>query len=318
MFRKILVATDGRAGALGALRTAGWLAERDGAHVEVISVYQPMTLYGVGTLDIAAGTPAPLTHARMDSIRADVQQQLAEIGGEAPRWHVQVEVGPPTPTIARRAAWCHSDVILLGLAQGSGLWHWQSRETVAKLVHLASIPVLAVPPGVTSLPRTGVVAIDFSDFSIRAAREAARELGSDGTIHLAHVVPPLQREPGSQPTGGWGEYMASVKERLATMARELGPLCADAETHVLIGDPAVEVLRLGSRVGADLIATGSHGSGFFGRLLLGSVAGGLIHRASCSVLTVPPSRVPDELRIELTEAELIQGLGRAGNLLQPV
>jgi nucleotide-binding universal stress UspA family protein len=317
MIRRILVATDGRPRALGALQTARWLEERDGAHVEVISVYEPMTLYGIGMLDVAAGTPSPLTRARTEALRRDVEKQLAQVGGGAPAWHVQVEVGPATPLIARRGARCLADLVLLGLAQGKGLGHWHSRETVANLVHLAHLPVLAVPHDVQAPPRTAVVAVDFSDFSIRAAREAARELGTDGTLHLAHVVPTFQGEPTWHPAEGWGTFIAELKARLVALTRELGPIGATAETHILVGDPAMEVLRLGTRVGADLIAAGSHGSSFFGRLVLGSVAGALIHRASCSVLTVPPSSLPDELQIDLTETELLRSVGRAGDLLQP-
>jgi nucleotide-binding universal stress UspA family protein len=317
MYRRIVVATDGRPQALGALRTARWLAERDGSHVEVVSAYEPITLYGIGTLDVAGGTPGPVTQAAIDSLHAVVRDQLAEVGGAAPSWHVEVRVGPTTPSIARFSARGQADVIILGLSEGKGLRHWYSRETLVDLVHLAHLPVLAVPAGVGSLPRIAVVAIDFTDFSIRAAREAVRELGAGGEIHLAHVLAESYRDAPWEPPGGWDGYLAGLRGKLEELARDVGPREMKIDTHILYGDPASEIVRLGSTVGADLIAAGSHGSGFFGRLILGSVAGALIHRASCSVLIVPPPDLPSELQFELTEAELLRGLGRAGEMDDP-
>jgi nucleotide-binding universal stress UspA family protein len=316
MYKRILVATDGKPGAVGALRTARWLSERDGSRVEVVAVYEPITLYGIGTLDVAAGTPGPMTQAAIDALSAVVRNQLAEIGGSAPDWDIEVRVGPKTPSIARFGARCFAEVIILGLAEGKGLRHWQSRETVVGLVHLAHLPVLAVPASVGSLPRTAVVAIDFSEFSIRAAREAAREMGTGGKLHLVHVLAELYRDGPWEPPGGWAGYLADLRGKLEDITNLLGPSGAKFETHILFGDPGLEILRLGSTVGADLIATGSHGSGFFGRLLLGSVAGAVIHRAPCSILAVPPPQLPPELQFDLTDDELLRGLGNTGEMLQ--
>ena len=46
-------------------------------------------------------------------------------------------------------------------------------------------------------------------------------------------------------------------------------------------------------VEADLIVVGTHGRGGFRSAVLGSVARGLLHRAFCPVLSIPPeTRVP--------------------------
>jgi nucleotide-binding universal stress UspA family protein len=65
---------------------------------------------------------------------------------------------------------------------------------------------------------------------------------------------------------------------------------------MLDGDPALQLLRLAERIGAELIAAGSHGAGFFGRILMGSVSTRLVRRATCAVLVNPPPVVPEEVR----------------------
>ena len=70
-----------------------------------------------------------------------------------------------------------------------------------------------------------------------------------------------------------------------------------------------------SRVNADLIAAGSHGAGFFGRIVIGSVSSKLVHGTRASLLLTPPADVPDELQVGLNEAEVLSDLGTAAELL---
>ena len=53
-----------------------------------------------------------------------------------------------------------------------------------------------------------------------------------------------------------------------------------------IGDPATVITKLAKEVGADLIVIGNEHKNLIERLLMGSVAGGVAHRADCDVLVV--------------------------------
>lgn len=57
------------------------------------------------------------------------------------------------------------------------------------------------------------------------------------------------------------------------------------ETDVLHGAPDQQIIERAKDWKADLIVVGSHGRGFWGRLL-GSVSDGVVHHAPCSVLVV--------------------------------
>lgn len=54
---------------------------------------------------------------------------------------------------------------------------------------------------------------------------------------------------------------------------------------------ATLISQTATEAGADLIVLGTHGHGYIGSALLGSVARGLLHEATCPVLAVPPVRV---------------------------
>lgn len=59
------------------------------------------------------------------------------------------------------------------------------------------------------------------------------------------------------------------------------------------GDATELIVNAARDVEADLIVVGTHGRGGFRSAVLGSVARGLLHRAFCPVLSIPPeTRVP--------------------------
>lgn len=58
------------------------------------------------------------------------------------------------------------------------------------------------------------------------------------------------------------------------------------ERHLIEGNPAEEIVRLGDLENVDLIVMGTHGRAGFGRLLMGSVAQEVMNQANCPVVTV--------------------------------
>ncbi len=60
----------------------------------------------------------------------------------------------------------------------------------------------------------------------------------------------------------------------------------DLTTEIVIGNPPQVIVETAKEWNADLIITGSHGRGFWKRMLLGSVSDEVIHHAPCSVLVI--------------------------------
>lgn len=322
MLAKILVATDGKPGALGALRLARRLAERDGARVEVLAVFESTDLYAVGSPHAVASLPPHYLPGALDALRERVRAQLADVGAGAADWAVTVEMGSVASGIARAAVERDADAVLLGLRRPGAVERWLARETLLRVVHLASVPVIAVPEETGEPPRKVVLAVDFSDFSARAARAVLDVAAPGAQLHLVHVSTLPTREDGRTGSDEWREwertYLAGVQARLDELSGRLAEDGgATVTTHLLAGDPGTEILRLAEELDADLIAAGSHGAGFIGRVVVGSVSSKLVHGARCSLVVAPPPAVAPELHLDLTEREVLAELGTAGELALP-
>jgi universal stress protein A len=140
--------------------------------------------------------------------------------------------------------------------------------------------------------RTILHPTDFSDCS-EYARRVARSLSRDHGARLViiHVAPGEIVHSGL--IGGPVETKPRLREIEVQLREVFGEdLDTDAEVHVKEGEPASAILQMADEVHADLIVMGTTGHSGLGRLLLGSVAEAVMHRARCPVLTV---RCPAEI-----------------------
>lgn len=317
---RILLATDGTPSARGAARFARLLNEERGADVQVVAVQESPFLIGVDYPQEVASLPPRYVEAAREALRLRVGTQLQEVGGRAGEWPLTIEAGSVAPALAKAGARFGANLFLIGLGTSGTMERWFSRESLVRLTHLCHAPILAVSAELTELPARIVVATDFSEFSTRAARLAV-SLGAPGAeIHLAHVK---QFPFGATDGAEWDEwertYRTGVEVRLRELARELESSGdVEVETHLLSGRAGLRLLELAEQLDADMLVTGSHGSGFLGRVVLGGVSAALLHGSRRSILVVPPKSIPPELGLEdLTEEELLRNLGRAGELAFP-
>jgi nucleotide-binding universal stress UspA family protein len=287
-----LVATDGTYRADGALRAAELLGTRYGAATTVVSVLEPFPI-------VAPDVQFPLTpevHAERHADRLSaVREQLLRMTGDERTWPVELRQGSPPVEINNKASATNAKLLIVGLGRHNVVDRLFGDETALQLLRTASIPVLAVPSRMGYLPKRGIVAMDFSVSAIRAAQLSLEMLEPNGVLYLVHVI------PHDLETAVWEsmheEYGKSVQSAFDQVSRQLSARSSiTIETITLHGDPATEVLQWATRVGADLIAAGSHGYGFFSRLLLGSVASKLLRGATCAVLGVPLASVPMAVR----------------------
>jgi nucleotide-binding universal stress UspA family protein len=295
MSERILVCTHGEPGALGALRLANALALRDGYALDVLAVIAPVFLEGV-TLYALPGEFVSAEGQWVDAYRERVREQLRALGGPLAAVEPRVEVGHVAHTIATYAESQRDVMILLGAGKHGRAERWGGGETSLYVSRLARVPVLAVPADAAALPEVGVAAVDFSEYSRDAALTAARLLGPGGRLHLVHAT--WLESPGAPGYGDWmATYESGAQTRMEGLVRELRaqrPL-QSVETEVLSGDPTDRVLQRMHQAGAGLVAAGSHGHGFFTRMLLGSTSTELLRGAGCAVLIAPPRAPSAEL-----------------------
>lgn len=292
MKRTIVVASDGTPGAIGALRLARLLQERDGVGVEVVGVVEPIPAFDVGM--VITIPDADLSEARRAGLERDIREQMQEVLGDPEGWPLSVEAGVPGPRIVRKAAELGADLLLLGLGRHRAVDRLLGSETALQVVRMANCPVVAVPPDGGVLPRKVVAAVDFSRHCREAVRAAGRLMHPPGVLVLAHVLQGL-RYLRDVPDGWEGRYRAEVERRLDEFRRSLDlPGGIEVKWRVLDGEPARELLGLAASEGAELVVAGTHGHGFVGRVLLGSVSSRILRGAHTAVLVAPPAAVAAE------------------------
>jgi nucleotide-binding universal stress UspA family protein len=139
-----------------------------------------------------------------------------------------------------------------------------------------------------------VIATDGSDWSLRAARFFLRWSRPDAEDELfITFVFPLPPDPKcyegvmSLPTHADDERVVQVGRPILATTREVfaESLCRMNEV-ILVGNPAKEIVEFAMNLRVDLIVAGTRGRSPEKEGYLGSVSGGISHRAPCSVLVV--------------------------------
>jgi universal stress protein A len=130
---------------------------------------------------------------------------------------------------------------------------------------------------------------DFShenDQALRLASTLAAESGA--TLHIVHVD---ELRDVTAAMGEAGYVMASTWDDRQEVRDQLERVLPTAATvsyqhHYLRGSPVIEILALAESEKIDLIVMASHGRTGLSRLLMGSIAEGVMRRAQCPVLIV--------------------------------
>lgn len=142
-----------------------------------------------------------------------------------------------------------------------------------------------------------LVPVDGSDCSSRAldfAAELAAKLGSP--IVLCHV---LDVGRAAAMSGGEPQLIAGCLDMLETEGKEIiDEAVARVTSGVAVssrtpeGEPVEEIERLASELKPSFIAIGTHGRTGLSRLMMGSVAEGVVRKARFPVMVVPCTQKP--------------------------
>jgi nucleotide-binding universal stress UspA family protein len=126
-----------------------------------------------------------------------------------------------------------------------------------------------------------LVGIDFSRASaaVLSCLPHLQRVGVQQVV-LGHIVY-VANTPGLEQL-----LMDEARPLLAGQARALRQSGLQVTTEMRLGVPAVALADLAEEMDADLIVVGSNGRGALSRILLGSVAGGVLHNTRRPVLLV--------------------------------
>ncbi len=286
MYQHILVTLDGSPLAEQALPYAAKLAKSLGAHLTLLRAV-PATATGA-----AASTDAE-TPAQAEAYLQSVRTRAAEAGSV----ETVVASGVPARVIVDAAKQRHADLIVLATHGRSGLGRWIYGSVADQVMRESPVPVVVVPatapfawPG-DRAPRI-LVPLDGSDLA-RAALGPASELA--GALHadliLVDVVEPHATafvDPTATALIDPTPELEAAKAYLTQVAADLRAKGRVVEISDAFGFSASGIVDTAEEKHADLIVMASHGSAGLTRLVLGSVATGVIQRSHVPVVIIRP------------------------------
>jgi nucleotide-binding universal stress UspA family protein len=221
--------------------------------------------------------------------RGTLEQLAREIQQNGTNAKTQLVAGRPADELVRVAA--GADLLVVAAHSRNVLDRIALGSVAEEIVRMSRTPVLVVrekAEGHTKIGRV-LVAQDLVDPCPEALEAAVALAARTGAkLEAVHVV--------QVPVPSGTRFLAGAPEDLEARVRHdaersLAALLSSTKAshaglHVAFGAPAAEIAKLARR--DDVIVTGTHGRGTFGRLAFGSVATKLLRTAPCPVLVVRP------------------------------
>jgi nucleotide-binding universal stress UspA family protein len=256
----------------------------------------------VGHGILARGTPVltdtspAVWEALLEASQSEARLAEQRLRERWPDAEVVVTDAPPVPGILARARKLRAEVIVLG-SRGLGAVGRFFLGSVSRAVVRQSPAAVLVVRGAARRPRRFLIGIDGSPHARGAVAFVAGLTAPRGSqVHLLRVVEPV-RPPstGLLPARARAlitqevaalerEHVAAARRNLEAAQAQLARAGWRVKTEVRTGRPLEELLAA-SR-GADVLVVGARGIGAVERLLLGSVAEGVVTRATVPVLIV--------------------------------
>jgi nucleotide-binding universal stress UspA family protein len=283
--KSILCATDLSSRAELAADRAAALARQFGAKLRLLHV-------------VDEDQPRAIADVEATRARELLAAGIVEPDAAAPPADRLVKTGVVFRTIVSTAQEVNADLIVMGAHRRRVLQDIVVGTTIERVMRTGRHPVLMVNTATSGPYESVLLALDASKASI-AALDCAKSLRLLDNSRLSVV---RAFEPVYKGMLGWaGLAKSTITEYSAAWARE-----AEIETRGLVrqagvnetsmrlfieeGPPFLVVKRAVARLAPQLLVIGTHGRAGIGRVLLGSVAEGVIREADCDILVVPSER----------------------------
>src|SRR6476660_899477 len=231
----VMLATKVFTGLDAPLAVARWLATREERELHVVSVFEQ------GDAMAATEGVASLPHRRddddRDALAAQISRALTPYNEHGKPPVVEIVDGPSASGVVDAAQRCNARVIVIGTGKHDPIGRHVYGERALEIVSISDRPVLIVPREATAASLSvAVVAVDFSQASVRAARAVLPMLSQGGHLILVHVQTAVGR-PEEDP--GWGNdaYGRRCAHLFAHFQRQLPSIPGvTVETRFFRGD----------------------------------------------------------------------------------
>jgi nucleotide-binding universal stress UspA family protein len=277
----LLLATDGTAQSDAAIELAYLLSLKDQSDVTVLTVVDRAPVPW-GSVDVSV--VLDYERGQLREAQQRVRAQVERLGNN--KWTIEVRNGNPTTTIADLAKETGARLLVVGLGGHGPAARFFGNETALRLMRVSRTPVLAVDRTLQALPSRIVVAMDFSESSIKAARLALDIAAPGATLTLVHVVPWERKE--YVPEQWFRDHESYIDSQLKRVTGWLNhhDRCR-IHQRILYGKPGPSILACADDLDANLIVAGTHGRNLLGRIFGGETVAKLVRGARRSVLVFP-------------------------------
>ncbi len=286
----ILVATDFSDNSRQAVMRAALVAKATGAGRACLAhAIEPSLLDSLRHL---LGTTAQADEAvrqKKEEALAALAAEVAELTGY--RLEPLLLQGPVSQVIAEAAL--DQDLLVLGDRGSHPARELAVGTTAQRLLPKSPVPVLVVRNEADKPYGSVLVATDFSERSLRAARFAARVApGANLDVVHAYQTP---FETGMEYTSVSQQTIAGIREKargecdaaMAAFLEDTGVPRKKLTSTLSLGFPPEVLVRHARHHHADLIVVGKQGRSLAQDILLGSATQHLLAEAPCDVLVVP-------------------------------
>jgi nucleotide-binding universal stress UspA family protein len=278
--KRVLAATDGSEHGMNAVVSGATCARRSGAKLDVVVVVESMMMpLGIETV--------VHDESYAKDLRAAVEAQMEDAGVAAAELHVRD--GLAAPTITQVAEELDVELIIVGAHPRPAVARFLVGSTAERVLRLAHRPILVTTEGRTEPFRRILVSVDLSGQSQRVLETAvamAEQCGAElKALYVQDRLTPMLLEAALfDEKESLHHARNELKKALAKVAL---PSEVMASREVREGHAGHEILHAADEWDADLIVMGSHGFGFFNRLLLGSVSIHVLRHGHRATLVVP-------------------------------
>jgi nucleotide-binding universal stress UspA family protein len=208
-----------------------------------------------------------------------------------------VTVGDAASEILEEARDRRADLIVMSTHGRSGIGRWVYGSVADEVMRHAEIPLMLIPAHArsdwpTHRPPHILVPLDGSDLALGAlgcADQLVETLGGELLlVQAVEVHPPMYGDPSNYVVVDPTPELEGAKARLDRAASVLRAKGRRIEVAELLGFAVSAIVDAARERGVDLIAMSTHGSGGLTRLIMGSVATGIVQRADIPVVVLRP------------------------------
>jgi nucleotide-binding universal stress UspA family protein len=287
VYRAIIVPVDGSSLAERALPYAERIARAGEARLVILQVVHPAS-NNASDEEVAA---------QADEVVAAQTHVDALVGRVAPGVAVEgaVTINDPAEGILEETNDRQAGLIVMSTHGRSGIGRWIYGSVADDVMRHARVPVLLVPPHIrlpwpTDRRLRVLVPLDGSDLargSLPLACELVDALQAElFLVRSVELHPPMYGDPTAFSVLDPTLELDAAKSQLEKLAVDLRATGWTVHVDELVGYAVTAITDFARDHQIDVIAMSTHGSGGITRLIMGSVATGIVQRAESPVLVV--------------------------------